>query len=178
MALLDWVVRCLPGLSILGVLIVSETALQVVQTAVIGLSYPPGLIPSRNPVFAQTLFCAYSLLLHILAFLFPLRLCRAVWQATNAIKEARNARPGGSCPGKVKLEEDALDFSQVSSSSQQQDKEATSNDTINAIMVPSYKEDIGVLEDTLNVLASHALAHQTYDVRTSSTQSHWLTLLT
>jgi hypothetical protein len=52
MAVLDWVVRCLPGLSILLVLVIAECALQIVRTGLVGLNYPPGLIQSQNPVFA------------------------------------------------------------------------------------------------------------------------------
>lgn len=175
MAVLDWIVRCIPGLSILCLLVVAECALQVVQTGLIGLRYPPGLIPSRNPVFAQIIFCTYSLILHVLAFLFPIRLCRSVWQASNAIGEVRNARPGSAGSGKAKLE-DVPSFNYVSASAEEQDVKENSSETIMVIMVPSYKEDIGVLEDTLNVLASHPLASRSYDV--SSTRGKVLLLNT
>ena len=172
MAILDWLVRCIPGLSILCLLIIAECALQVVQTGLTGLRYPPGLVTSRNPVLAQIIFCIYSLILHILAFLFPIRLCRSVWQASKAIDDVRNARPGSDGSGKVKLE-DAPSFNNASATAEQQDEAKTSNEPIMAIMLPSYKEDIGVLEDTLNVLSSHPLAPRSYDV--SSTTSGPLT---
>ena len=37
-------------------------------------------------------------------------------------------------------------------------------EVVNAIIIPSYKEDIDVLEDTLKVLSSHRMAVKTYDV--------------
>lgn len=163
MAILDWFVRCLPGLSTLCLLVLAECALHVVQTAVIGLTHPPGLHISPSPVFAQFLFCSYSLLLHLLAILFPLRLCRAVWQATDAIQAVRQICRDSGLPPKEKLE-DAPGSPSSLSTSPQQDEQDTPSETIQAIMVPSYKEDIGVLEDTLNVLASHPMAFRSYDV--------------
>jgi hypothetical protein len=163
MAVLDWVVRCLPGLSILLVLVIAECALQIVQTGLVGLNYPPGLIQGHNPVFAQFLFITYTLILHVLAFLFPVRLCRSVSQASNAIEEVVRARREANAAGKEKCEDDPV-FPQPSPSLQQEEVRLTPNETIHAIMVPSYKEDIGVLEDTLNVLASHGMATKSYDV--------------
>jgi hypothetical protein len=163
MAVLDWVVRCLPGLSILVVLIIAECALQIVQTGLVGLNYPPGLIHGHNPVFAQFLFITYTLTLHTLALLFPVRLCRSVSQASNAIEQVLRARREANLAGKEKCEDDPI-FQQPSPSLQHEEVALTPNETIHAIMVPSYKEDIGVLEDTLNVLANHGMASKTYDV--------------
>lgn len=169
MAVLDWVVRCLPGLSILCVLIIAECALQIVQTTLVGLNYPPSLIQGHNPVIAQFLFISYSLILHLLAFFFPIRLCRSVYQASNAIEEVFQARREANTTGKEKCEDVPI-FRQPSPSLQQEEVPPTPNETIHAIMVPSYKEDIGVLEDTLNVLASHGMASKSYDV--SDTVKH------
>lgn len=163
MAVLAWVVRCLPGLSILVVLVIAECALQIVQTGLVGLNYPPGLIQGHNPVFAQFLFVSYTLVLHTLAFLFPIRLCRSVSQASKAIEEVIRARLEANPAGKEKCEDEPL-IRPTSRGVQQEEVPLTPNETIHAIMVPSYKEDIGVLEDTLNVLASHGIASTSYDV--------------
>ncbi len=54
---LCWLFRCLPGLSVLALLILTECALQVLQTiACISLNYSPGLARGHHPVFAQILF--------------------------------------------------------------------------------------------------------------------------
>jgi hypothetical protein len=163
MAVLHWVVRCLPGLSILCVLIVAECALQIVQTTLVGLNYPPGLIQGHNPVIAQFLFISYSLILHLLAFFFPIRLCRSVRQASNAIEEVFQVHREANIAGKEKCEDVPI-FRQPSPSLQQEEVPFMPNEAIHAIMVPSYKEDIRVLEDTLNVLASHGMASKSYDV--------------
>jgi hypothetical protein len=145
------------------VLIITECALQIVQTTLVGLNYPPGLIQGHNPVIAKFLFISYSLILHLLAFFFPIRLCRSVYQASNAIEQVFQARREANTPGKEKCEDVPI-FRQPSSSLQQEEVSPTLNETIHAIMVPSYKEDIGVLEDTLNVLVSHEMASKSYDV--------------
>lgn len=86
MSVVRWATRCIPGLSVLALLTLIECALQLFQTSLIGLTYPTGLIKRANPIIAQSLFAAYTITLHIVALLFPLRLCRAVWCATSAIQ--------------------------------------------------------------------------------------------
>jgi|SRR5271154_3122076 len=158
MSLLSWFCRCVPGLSILAVLALVEFALQILQTEYIGLSYPTFLVRHVTPVFAQTLFVAYSVFLHVLSLAFPLRLCRAVLRATNAIREAHSDNYE---PLRSSLLRDGSD----------QDNEACEKVAVGiimAILIPSYKEEIHILEDTLKVLASHELAQTSYDVRMAS----------
>jgi hypothetical protein len=121
------------------------------------------------------LFITYTLTLHTLAFLFPIRLCRSVSQASNAIEEVLRARPEANAAGKEKCEDDSV-VRRPLSSLQQEEVPLKPNETIHAIMVPSYKEDIGVLEDTLNVLASHEMASKSYDA-CSPVQYHRLSPL-
>jgi hypothetical protein len=106
------------------------------------LNYPPGLIQGHNPVITKFLFISYSLILHLLAFFFPIRLCRSVYQANNAIEEVFQARREANTTGKEKCEDVPI-FRQPSPSLQQEEVSPTPNETIHAIMVPSYKEDIG-----------------------------------
>jgi hypothetical protein len=159
---LRWAVRCLPGLSVLAILILSELALQIFQTAYIGLSYPTGLVTGHNPVSAQLLFVAYSVFIHVVALIFPFRLCRSVWQASTAVREIYG--PGGKYAAPVKAKAEDAPAPQQSRSDAQGQYQVGHIDTVHAIMIPSYKEEISVLEETLKVLASHTLATTTYDV--------------
>ena len=157
-----WAVRCLPGLSVLAILLLAECALQVVQTLTIGLTYPPGLLAGHQPVVAQALFIGYSLFLHILAFIFPIRLCRSVWQAWAAVEKVYGPSTRGVAAFKEK-DEDIPGVQQAKSEAQSPHRMDHLR-TVHTIMIPSYKEDIGVLEETLKILASHTLARSTYDV--------------
>ncbi|KAK5188312.1 hypothetical protein LTR92_011610 [Exophiala xenobiotica] len=160
---LCWIFRCLPGLSVLALLILTECALQVLQTiACISLNYSPGLASGHHPVFAQILFMSYSLLLHLLALIFPIRLSRSVWHAWGAVEKVYG--PGGTS---VVAPKDKNEDSYVPQHNRRATQEQNRIDRlgpIHAIMIPIYKEDIALLEDTLKVLASHALATTAYDI--------------
>lgn len=160
MAASQWIFRCLPGLSVILLLALVEWAFQIVETAAISIRHPADLIYRVNWAFPQFLFILYSTFLHFLAFIFPLRLCRSVWQATNQIKVTHNITPSDQLPIKEKNTctlQDNDDPSGLRGG-------GAPNQILNAIMIPSYKEDISVLEDTLKILASHFLAISTYDV--------------
>lgn len=157
MSLIRWVVRCIPGLSVLGLLVLIECALQVFQTSLIGLTYPTGLVKRANPVVAQVIFSAYTITLHILALLFPLRLCQAVQSATSAIQQAQY-QSGNFISDKEKDNDGG--------STNLRSGDGEEEDIIHAIIIPVYKEEVETLEDTLNVLASHPAAKQVYDVST------------
>ena len=160
MSLIRWAVRCIPGLSVLALLALIECALQVFQTSLIGLTYPTGLIKRANPVVAQLIFSAYTITLHIIALLFPLRLCRAVRSATSAIQQAQY-QSGNFLSDKEKDNDGG--------SAKLRSRDGEEEEIIHAIIIPIYKEEVETLEDTLNVLASHPAAKQTYDV---STEEH------
>jgi hypothetical protein len=156
MALARWATRCIPGLSVLALLVLIESALQIFQTTFIGLTYPTGLIKRTNPVVAQFLFSTYTILLHLLAFLFPLRLCRAVWYATSAIRQAQF--DSGNFLSNKEKDNDG-------SSPRLRGSDGDDADIVHVVIIPIYKEEVETLEDTLNVLASHSAARQTYNVR-------------
>lgn len=156
MSLVRWATRCIPGLSVLALLVLIECALQVFQTSLIGLTYPTGLIKRTNPVVAQFIFSTYTIALHILALLFPLRLCRAVWTATSAIQQAQY-ESGNFISNKEKDNDGG--------SPKLRSRDGEEGDIIHAIIIPIYKEEVETLEDTLSVLASHPAARHIYDVR-------------
>jgi hypothetical protein len=156
MSLVRWATRCIPGLSVLALLVLIECALQVFQTSLIGLTYPTGLIKRTNPVVAQFIFSTYTISLHVLALLFPLRLCRAVWAATSAIQQAQYE--SGNFISKKEKDNDG-------GSPKLRCTDGEEGDIIHAIIIPIYKEEVETLEDTLSVLASHPAAMHMYDVR-------------
>jgi hypothetical protein len=163
MHLLRWLLRCTPGLSVFGLLVLLESSLKIVETEWLSFFYPPFLVHVANPVVAQTIFISYSVFLHILALLFPLRLCASAWAATRDIRathassktSTRNAHPA------EELRNEHLD------PDPQQDILKTSGSVKMAVVLPSYKEDIEILESSLRVLASHTMARSSYDVRHS-----------
>ena len=163
----NWLIRCLPGLSVIAVCILAECALEVLRTLYLGFRYPTGLLPGRNPVIAQSLFTTYSVYIHLLALLFPVRLCWCVWRAATQIKESHAAY--SKVRSHTKLDQE-LDEPVQPSRSWDKDESPPDHDYdfIHAIMIPSYKEDIDVVEDTLKMLASHQMAPRHYDVRTPS----------
>ena len=156
MALGTWLARCLPGLSTLFLLTLCECALNILQTEYIKLSYPTFLARRSNPVFAQALFIIYSLFLHSLSFAFSLRLCGAIRQATRDIR---------NCHGRSRKNEYNSGSGRGSSETTDANKTPfQSPDVVMAILIPSYREEIHVLEETLQILASHELAKASYDV--------------
>jgi hypothetical protein len=113
--------------------------------------YPPFLIHVPTPVVAQTLFVGYSILLHVLALLFPLRLCASAYAATQGVRKAHGS-------ARKTLSTDLLELDL------QHDTHNKAASVTMAIILPSYKEDIEILESSLRVLASHRLARSSYDV--------------
>lgn len=161
MSFLNWIVRCVPGLSVLVLLILVECSLQIVQTEYISLRYPIDLVQKSNPVFAEFMFITYSALLHVFALVFPLRLCWSAWRAATLIETVHSARHNHGLPRRKETQRDLVLGDYLDSKS---DNLESHKRTIQAIMIPSYQEDVAVLEDTLKVLASHKLASTSYDV--------------
>ena len=160
MGILKWLLRCTPGLSVFGLLILVELALKIVETKWLGMFHPSFLRRVANPVVAQSIFISYSVLIHILALLFPLRLCAAAHAATCEIK-ATHGRLKKSPSSTLhhdnvvnKLEE--LNF--------EQDAFKSMGPVTMTVVMPSYKENSEILESSLRVLASHKLARSSYDV--------------
>lgn len=147
MSLFRWLQRCVPGLSTLLLLTLLEYALQVVRSTYFYLCCNnPG--PTHvAPVFWQLLFCAYSIFLHTLACLFPVRLSLAARSAAQSIwHEHLKLR--------ARKEQDMKAI-----------KSLDSHKATMVIIIPSYKESVDTMQDTLSVLANHQDAAEKYDVR-------------
>ena len=158
---LRWALRCLPGLSLLTLFILTECALGIIQT-IAGHLHSTDLLVFHAPLLAQVIFVAYSLFLHVLAFFFPLRLCYSSWQAAKAIRSVCGHGPRDTALFKLKTEESPCIQPEESDTEQQEQHYGL--EIVHAIMIPAYREDVGLLEDTLKVLASHTLASRAYDV--------------
>ncbi|OAL29436.1 hypothetical protein AYO20_09173 [Fonsecaea nubica] len=160
MGFVRWSLRCIPGLSVLGLLVLLESALKIVETEWLTFFYPPFLKHIASPVIAQTLFISYSVLLHILALLFPLRLCASAYAATRAIK-ATHLRSNITLSNTVHRNDLREEYQGLES---QHDTAKRPGVVTMAVVLPSYKEDIEILETSLRVLASHTLAKSSYDI--------------
>lgn len=160
MGVLKWLLRCIPGLSILLLLILLECALKIAQTEWISFTYPPFLVDQPLPLIAQSIFIVYTLLLHILVLVFPVRLCYSVWTAASQIKSAHGI---GAEAAATNSQHDSISHSLLDLELREHSTGEYCDVTM-AVIIPSYKEDIGTLEDTLRVLASHDRAKSSYDV--------------
>lgn len=150
MAILQWFMRCIPGISIVLLFILVELSLGIGRSAYFYLLHEQPPTPLFASVVPQIIFSTYSLALHVLAALFPLRLAHATHTATKAIRayHLRDVQP---------LEE-------------------SQHGTTMVIILPAYKETLDTLRETLDVLASHVDARNTYDVGQWSPAGRILTL--
>ena len=143
--------------------------------------------PTYDPEGAGYLvpiFAYYCLLIHFLVFMFPLRSCYAVWSITRTLqKMARNKslkdfkfghRRRGSSTS-LSSSETLTSSRELGSSSSSEAGDLTDPEyypaddiapdrIIHAIVIPNYKEENDTLRETLEVLASHPQARNTYDV--------------
>lgn len=129
------------------------------------------------------LFTYYCLLIHFLVFIFPLRSCWAVFSINRNIKKAAHTRAlrdikfghrrRGSSTSLSSSETltSSRDISSTSSSEAGDldpeayvDGDIAPDRVIHAIVIPNYKEENDTLRETLEVLASHPQARNTYDV--------------
>jgi hypothetical protein len=128
-------------------------------------------------------FSYYCLLIHFFVFIFPIRSCWAVFNITNSLKKAARTRAmrdikfghrrRGSSTSLSSSETltSSRDISSTSSSEAGDldpecyaDGDIAPDRVIHAIVIPNYKEENDTLRETLEVLASHPQARNTYDV--------------
>ncbi|KAI0896904.1 glycosyl transferase family group 2-domain-containing protein [Annulohypoxylon nitens] len=132
------------------------------------------------------LFAWYSLLIHILVFAFPMRSCYAIFDITRSLTKAARGRSlrdfklshrrRGSSTSLSSSEtltsskEDSLPSSTTSSEIGDiepefyTDGDVESDRIVHAIVIPNYKEEVDSLRETLDVLASHPQARDSYDI--------------
>lgn len=143
-------------------------------------------------------FAYYCLLIHFLVALFPIRACWSIWSITKSLKQSAQSRAvqdyktaglrrqssSSSITSSETLSSSdsdnvfstASEFTDSESELSTEGKDsAQSSAVIHAIVIPNYKEDMEILRETLDVLASHPQAQSCYDVsRNNSSQSHSL----
>ncbi|KAG7137248.1 hypothetical protein HYQ45_005399 [Verticillium longisporum] len=149
----------------------------------------PGPQPAKGPTsfFAKDwptiVFAYYCLFIHFLVFAFPFRSCYAVISMTwNLKKTALNKRlrdfkfahrRRGSSSSLSSSETLTSYYACSSITSQPGDPQveaySESSDyvlghVIHAIIIPNYKEEVDTLRETLEVLASHPQAVNSYDI--------------
>lgn len=146
------------------------------------LSAPPSYDPKRGGNWVK-IFSYYCLLIHFLVFVFPLRSCWAVFTITRSLRKAARTRAlrdikfghrrRGSSTSLSSSETltSSRDISSTSSSEAGDldpecyaDADIAPDRIIHAIVIPNYKEENDTLRETLEVLASHPQARNTYDV--------------
>ncbi len=137
--------------------------------------------PSIRNAGNWTIFWAYySLYMHVITVVFPLRACWSVDELKRSLKKLARTKqlkdfkytPKRRLSSTSLSSAYTLTSSQSSSSSEAGDIELglyTDGDVdhdkvIHAIIIPNYKEDADGLRETLDVLASHAQARTQYDV--------------
>ncbi|KAB5536536.1 glycosyl transferase family group 2-domain-containing protein [Coniochaeta sp. 2T2.1] len=142
-------------------------------------------VPTYQPkpsAICVKLFAYYCLFIHVLVAVFPVRSCWAIWDITRSLKKVARSKtlqnvkfPSSRRGSSASLSSAetltlALDSSASSSSSEAGGAEYFTDaanpvdSVVHAIIVPNYKEEVDTLRETLEVLASHPQARDTYDV--------------
>lgn len=137
------------------------------------------------------IFAYYSLFIHILVFIFPVRACYALWDITSQVKrsyrspsvsfkKSHTARRGSyaslSSGETLTVDHSGSGKESAANSEPSSDveQEAYGDDdliamgtVIHAVIIPNYKEELDTLKETLDVLACHPQAQSCYDVSDS-----------
>lgn len=145
-----WLQRCTPGVSSLVVIFllgVSNTRMPTGDTQ--EMNHDTGLGGQRL-TFSEGFFIFYTIFLHLVISAMPLRIFRGARLATQQMQEA--------------LEISQKDSDQPESP-RSRSHQSSPPELIHVSIIPSHKESLETLQDTLRILASHRLAKTTYDVR-------------
>ncbi|RYP90617.1 hypothetical protein DL770_003284 [Monosporascus sp. CRB-9-2] len=133
----------------------------------------------------SVVFAYYCLFIHVLVFMFPLRSCYSTLDLTRNLQKmakskairdfklSHQRRGSSTSLSSSETLTSSRDGSSVSASSSEAgdletelytDADADAHRVIHAIIIPNYKEEVDTLRETLDVLASHPQARDTYDV--------------
>jgi hypothetical protein len=141
-------------------------------------SYPA----AKGAGYWTVIYAYYCLLIHFLVFMFPLRACWSIWDLTRSLKKTARSktlrdfkfahRRRGSSTSLSSSETLTSSHGCSASSSEAGDLDAelyadadvAPDHVIHAIVIPNYKEEMDTLKETLEVLASHPQARNSYDV--------------
>ncbi|KAF2173915.1 hypothetical protein M409DRAFT_62133 [Zasmidium cellare ATCC 36951] len=140
-----WLTRCIPGFSVVGVFVLLVSALVI---------SPYGKGEKGNhtgeATIPQLILSVYTVFLHILSIVFPIRVCWAMKDVLKNVREAGNDMPSGRRP-------------RVQSINKEKDDKRLPVPLF-VIILPAYKEEMATLEETLRVMASHLQARTSYHV--------------
>jgi hypothetical protein len=130
---------------------------------------------------SQLALVYYTIFVHVLGLLFPVRLWWAVRSMTSNLKRAETqAAPVRRITPRIQFKtsesESGYEDSISSDCSESEVEVATESSftteseyedelLVHAIILPNYKEEMDTLRETLEVLASHQLARSSYEVR-------------
>lgn len=184
-----WLSRCVPGISIIVLLLLLLFAFP--DTAKWSPNLPwPGRVPTQPPVdhgsgktppplsLAQKIFIAYTLIVHVNAQTFAMRLswalCRLLKETRAVLRRRPSAKNIVHADGNETPQfADSPLATPTSPSSPQATtfddlgrlEEGEDGEVVHAIILPNYCEDLDTLQTTLSVLASHPRAAAQYEVR-------------
>ncbi|KAK3986693.1 glycosyl transferase family group 2-domain-containing protein [Cladorrhinum sp. PSN332] len=190
MSIFEWCSRRAGGLAMLATVALSWWVIEgEYQVHRHGYKYQsndslsaPHYDPHGNAFWVKT-FVYYALAIHILVFCFPLRSCWAVFTITKSLQKSARARTlrelkfsyrRRSSSVSLASSETLTSSRELSSTSSSEagdvdtdcyiDGDVAPDRIIHAIVIPNYKEENDTLRETLEVLASHPQARNTYDV--------------
>lgn len=126
----------------------------------------------RQITNGQLVYVYYTLFVHILGVLFPLRLCWATKSMTRNLKmvaiqqqallfKASRSRRGSEVGYEDSVSSDSSDSIALSTFNE---IEWDEKPVVHAIILPNYKEELDTLRETLDVLACHPQASSSYEV--------------
>jgi hypothetical protein len=189
MSLFVWCTRRSGGLAMVALIILSYWVISKEALASrYGYKYQPsdslsapGYSPEGGGVWTSV-FAWYCLVIHIMVFAFPLRLCYTVWHITRNLRKTARSKTlkDFKFAHRRRLSSTSLSSSETLTSSHASssasseagdlepefytDGDASPDRVIHAIVLPNYKEEMDILRETLDVLASHPQARNCYDV--------------
>ena len=131
-------------------------------------------------------FAYYCLFIHALVFMVPFRACWSIWNLTQFLKRASQSsalsqlkqlslqrrNSSNSISSSETLISHYIDGSSSTTSEAgdidpelyTEGSDSATEQVVHAVIIPNYKEEYDTLRETLEVLASHPRAHDSYDV--------------
>lgn len=192
MSILSWCSRRVGGLSLTTLLILCSWVLWIeikgkrhdgtTDNAASSLHFTQqtGRPTWRAQSVLPTVLAYYSLFIHVLVTIFPFRACWGIWDVTRNLKRAAGAKKVKKnltverklSSGSISSAKTLTPSTSSAGSSDTEDidpgfygdDEQDLNRPYHAILIPNYKEDVEILRETLDVLASHSQARRQYDV--------------
>lgn len=184
--MLGWVTRCLPGFSIIGLVVLLVFSFSNILTSQprrsvfppwVGQPFKEGWWSGLN--IAQSIFVVYAVIIHIQMSSFTLRLAWSIFRVTAKTREALGRRPtkNFSVSPSPSAQDEGYSSQPISPVSLPSPgplaekinlinigSDPIEDELIHAIILPNYCEDLHTLETTLKVLASHPRAKSQYEV--------------